>query len=81
MRILIIHTIIFHTASIFYIQMFHVNLSHLTIYEQKDKEIARHDHIVSRGLAKSRLGLIGSSAGNPFQIILNFQIPGTPPVI
>ena len=40
----------------------------------------RHDHIVTRGLAKRRMEEINCIPGNPFQFIVNFQIPGDPPV-
>lgn len=53
----------------------------LEVYEvETDKDGDRHDHIALRGLAKSRRDSIAALPGNPFQIIMNFQIPGDPPV-
>ena len=40
----------------------------------------RHDHVASRGAAKERMEAIAALPGRPFQIIVNFQIPGDPPV-
>ena len=40
----------------------------------------RHDHVVRRGLARRRLESIAALPGQPFQFIVNFQIPGDPPV-
>jgi hypothetical protein len=48
----------------------------LELYEVEGNEIDRHDHIVSKGLAKRRMEAISNSAGNPFLFIVNFQIPG-----
>lgn len=52
----------------------------LELYEVEAKDGDRHDHIASRGLAKKRMEEIAKLPGNPFQIIINFQIPGDPPV-
>ncbi len=52
----------------------------LELYEVESKDGDRHDHVASRGLAKQRREKIASLPGNPFQIIINFQIPGDPPV-
>jgi hypothetical protein len=40
----------------------------------------RHDHIVSRGAAKRRLEALRTLPDKPFLFIINFQIPGDPPV-
>ena len=37
--------------------------------------------MASRGAAKERMEAIAALPGNPFQIIVNFQIPGDPPVM
>lgn len=53
----------------------------LEVYEvDAEKDGERHDHIALRGLARSRRDTIAALPGNPFQIIMNFQIPGDPPV-
>lgn len=53
----------------------------LELYEvEASKDGDRHDHIAIRGLAKARREAIAALPGNPFQIIINFQIPGDPPV-
>ena len=40
----------------------------------------RHDHVASRGLAKKRVAAITSLPGQPFVIVINYQLPGDPPV-
>ena len=40
----------------------------------------RHDHVVTRGLARRRREAIAALPSRPFQFIVNFQIPGDPPV-
>lgn len=40
----------------------------------------RHDHICSKGLAKKRIEAISSLPGKPFIFVINFQIPGDPPI-
>ena len=52
----------------------------LEVYEVESKDGDRHDHIAVRGLANSRREAIAALPGSPFQILLNFQIPGDPPV-
>ena len=53
----------------------------LELYEVEAKdENQRHDHIVSRGKAKQRLEALRTLPEHLFFIVLNFQIPGDPPV-
>lgn len=52
----------------------------MEIYEVDPKDGDRHDHVVSRGQAKKRLESISNLPGNPFQFVVNYQIPGDPPV-
>ncbi len=52
----------------------------LELYEVESKDGDRHDHVAARGLAKKRREGIAALPGNPYQLIINFQIPGDPPV-
>jgi len=52
----------------------------LELYEVEAKDGDRHDHIVSRGKAKQRLEALRTLPEQLFFFILNFQIPGDPPV-
>lgn len=52
----------------------------LELYEVESRDGDRHDHIAVRGMAKARREAIAALPGNPFQFIVNFQIPGDPPV-
>ena len=40
----------------------------------------RHDHVARRGLARQRVASLSQLEGEPFLFIVNFQIPGDPPV-
>ena len=52
----------------------------MEVFEVEKKDGDRHDHIVSRGFAKTRLVALRSLPDDLFFIIINFQIPGDPPV-
>lgn len=52
----------------------------LELYEVEPKDGDRHDHVASRGLARKRVETIAALPGSPFQLVINFQIPGDPPV-
>ena len=52
----------------------------MEVFEVEHKHGDRHDHIVSRGLAKTRLDALRTLPDDLFFIIINFQIPGDPPV-
>ena len=52
----------------------------LELYEVEAGDGDRHDHIVSRGKAKQRLEALRTLPEELFFFILNFQIPGDPPV-
>ena len=45
-----------------------------------DRDGDRHDHIAQRGVVKRRIDAIQCLKDPPFLFILNFQIPGEPPV-
>ena len=51
----------------------------LEIYEVEEGG-DRHDHVCSMGLARKRIDAISSLPGAPFVFVVNFQIPGDPPV-
>jgi hypothetical protein len=40
----------------------------------------RHDHVASMGRAKARIDVLNSLPEPPYVFVLNFQIPGDPPV-
>jgi hypothetical protein len=40
----------------------------------------RHDHVASRGATKQRIEAVLSLQDPPFLFVMNFQIPGDPPV-
>lgn len=52
----------------------------LEMYEVEDGNCDRHDHVASRGLAKQRVEAITSLPSRPFVIVINYQLPGDPPV-
>ena len=52
----------------------------LEVFEVEKKDGDRHDHIVSRGLAKARLDALRTLPDDLFFFVINFQIPGDPPV-
>ena len=52
----------------------------LELYEVEGKDGDRHDHIASRGKAKQRLEALRTLPEKLFFIVLNFQVPGDPPV-
>lgn len=52
----------------------------MELYEVEPRHGDRHDHIASRGRAKKRVESIAQLPGRPFQLVLNFQIPGDPAV-
>jgi len=52
----------------------------MELYEVEPRDGDRHDHVVSKGLAKERLQAILSLPHSPFLIVVNYQIPGDPPV-
>ena len=50
------------------------------VYEVDPTDGNRYDDIANKGLAKQRRETIGNLPGHPFQLIVNFQAPGDPPV-
>ena len=52
----------------------------MELYEVESKDGDRHDHVASRGLARERLDVLRNLPGNPFVLVINFQIAGDPPV-
>lgn len=54
-------------------------LFHLDIFSVREGK-SREDHIVSRGRARARLEQLRELDGAPFVMVVNFQVPGTPPV-
>jgi len=52
----------------------------LELYEVEGKDGDRHDHVVSRGAAKRRLQALRTLPEKLFLFVVNFQIPGDPPV-
>lgn len=52
----------------------------MELYEVEPQDGERHDHVASMGLARKRIEAISSLPGNPFIFVINFQIPGDPPV-
>ena len=55
-------------------------LTIIIIMKVEDINCDRHDHVASRGLAKQRVEAISSLPGQPFVIVVNYQLPGDPPV-
>lgn len=53
-------------------------LVHMDIFTVDDGD--RHDHVVSMGRAKARIDVFNSLPEPPYVFVLNFQIPGDPPV-
>ena len=52
----------------------------MELYEVEPQDGERHDHVASMGLARKRIEAISSLPGKPFIFVINFQIPGDPPV-